>query len=62
MLGLLENLIKSLMTNYQILIDTITNEMYQLYTTTDNWDEIQAAKVSHKILELVEKFQQRREI
>ena len=62
MLGLPENLIKSLMTNYQILIDTITNEMYQLYTTTDNWDEGQAAKVSHKILELVEKFQQRRVI
>jgi hypothetical protein len=50
------------MTNYQILIDTITNEMYQLYTTTDNWDEEQAVKVSHKILELVEKFQQRRVI
>ena len=62
MLGLPENLIKSLMTNYQILIDTITNEMYQLYTTTDNWDEEQAVKVSHKILELVEKFQQRRVI
>ena len=62
MLGLPENLIKSLMTNYQILIDTITNEMYQLYTTTDNWNEEQAAKVSHKILELVEKFQQRRVI
>ena len=62
MLGLLENLTKSLMTNYQILIDTITNEMYQLYTNTDNWDEGQAASVSHKILELVEKFQQRREI
>ncbi len=62
MLGLPENLIKSLMTNYQILIDTITNEMYQLYTTTDNWDEEQAVKVSHKILELVEKFQQKRVI
>jgi hypothetical protein len=34
--------------------------MYQLYTTTDNWDEGQATSVSHKILELVEKFQQKR--
>jgi hypothetical protein len=48
------------MTNYQILIDTITNEMYQLYSTTDSWNEEEATKVSHKILELVEEFQQRR--
>jgi hypothetical protein len=48
------------MTNYQILIDTITNEMYQLYSTTDSWNEEEATKVAHKILEVVEEFQQKR--
>jgi hypothetical protein len=48
------------MTNYQILIDSIANEIYQLYNTSNNWDEIEAKKTSHKILTLVEEFQQKR--
>jgi hypothetical protein len=48
------------MTTYQILIDTITNEIYQLYNTTDRWDEEKAKESSHKILELVEQFQTKR--
>jgi hypothetical protein len=48
------------MTNYQILIDSIANEIYQLYNTSNNWDEIEAKQTSHKILTLVEEFQQRR--
>lgn len=50
------------MTNYQILIDSITNEIYQLQNTTDNWDEDRAKQTSHKILQLVEQFQQNRVI
>jgi hypothetical protein len=46
------------MTNYQILIDAITNEIYQL--NSNNWDEEKAKKTSHKILTLVEEFQQKR--
>jgi hypothetical protein len=48
------------MTNYQILIDSIANEIYQLYNTSNNWDEIEAKQTSHKILTLVEEFQQKR--
>jgi hypothetical protein len=48
------------MTNYQMLIDTITNEIYQLYTTTDGWNEERTKEVSHKVLELVEQFQTKR--
>jgi hypothetical protein len=35
------------MTNYQILIDSIANEIYQLYNTSNNWDEIEAKQTSH---------------
>lgn len=48
------------MTNYQILIDSISNEIYQLYNNTDSWNEEMAQKTSHKILTLVEEFQQKR--
>jgi hypothetical protein len=48
------------MTNYQMLIDTITNEIYQLYATTDGWNEEKTKEVSHRVLELVEKFQTKR--
>lgn len=48
------------MTNYQILIDSISNEIYQLFDTSNNWDEIETKKTSHKILTLVEEFQQKR--
>lgn len=48
------------MTNYQILIDSISNEIYQLYNTSNNWDEIEAKQTSHKILTLVEEFQKAR--
>lgn len=48
------------MTHYDKLIDSITNEIYQLYNTTDSWDESKAIQTSHKILTLVEEFQQKR--
>lgn len=50
------------MTHYDKLIDSITNEIYQLYTITDSWDEDQANQTSHKILTLVEEFQQKRSL
>lgn len=48
------------MTHYDKLIDSITNEIYQLYNTVDSWNEIEAKETSHKILTLVEEFQQKR--
>lgn len=48
------------MTHYDKLIDSIKNEIYQLYCTTDSWDEVEATQTSHKILTLVEEFQQKR--
>jgi hypothetical protein len=48
------------MTHYDKLIDSIKNEIYQLYTTTDSWDEEKASQTAHKILTLVEEFQYQR--
>jgi len=48
------------MTHYDKLIDSIKNEIYQLYTTTDSWNEEQASQISHKILRIVEEFQYQR--
>lgn len=62
MIELLENFKNSLMTYYDKLIDSIKNEMYQLYITNDNWDEECATKTSHKILTIVEQFQQQRNL
>lgn len=45
------------MTNYDKLIDTITNELYNLFINMDSWDEKMAQKTSHRILEIVEEFQ-----
>jgi hypothetical protein len=45
------------MTNYDILIDSITNELYKLNINMDGWDENFAKKTSHRILEIVEEFQ-----
>jgi len=48
------------MTHYDKLIDSIKNEIYQLYNTTNSWNEEDATKTSHKILTLVEEFQYQR--
>jgi len=45
------------MTNYDKLIDAITNQMYLLNVSSETWDEIEAQKTSRKILEIVEEFQ-----
>jgi hypothetical protein len=60
MIRLLKNFKKSLMTHYDKLIDSIKNEIYNLYTTTDSWKENEANETAHKILTLVEEFQQKR--
>lgn len=49
------------MTNYQRLINSITNEIYLFYNTSNNWDEIEAKQTSHKILTLVEEFKHEQE-
>lgn len=62
MIKLQEILKNNSVTNYQILIDSITNEIYQLYNTSNNWEEVKAKQTSHKILTLVEEFQQKRTV
>lgn len=62
MINLPENFKKNLMTHYDKLIDSIKNEIYQLYNVTDSWDEEEATQTSHKILTLVEEFQQKRTV
>lgn len=48
------------MTNYDRLIDAISNEIYLLNVSNESWDEESAKKTSRKILEIVEEFQQKR--
>jgi hypothetical protein len=48
------------MTNYDKLIDSISNEIYLLNVSSESWDEESAKKTSKKILEIVEEFQQKR--
>jgi len=48
------------MTNYDILVDAISNEMYLLNVSHESWDEKAAKKTSRRILEIVEEFQQNR--
>lgn len=50
------------MTNYDKLIDAISNEiyLYLLSVSQPSWDEDEAKKTSRRILEIVEEFQQKR--
>jgi len=48
------------MTNYDKLVDSISNEIYLLNVSQESWDEEAAKKTSRKILEIVEEFQQKR--
>ena len=48
------------MTNYDKLIDAISNEIYLLNVSNESWDEESAKKTSKRILEIVEEFQQKR--
>jgi len=48
------------MTNYDKLVDAISNEMYLLNVSHESWDEKAAKKTSRRILEIVEEFQQKR--
>jgi Na+/phosphate symporter len=47
------------MTNYDKLIDAISDEIYHylLSVSQPSWDEEVAKKTSHRILEIVEEFQ-----
>lgn len=46
------------MTNYDKLIDAISNEIYTLNLSNESWNEDEAKKTSRRILEIVEEFQQ----
>jgi hypothetical protein len=48
------------MTHYDKLIDSIKQELYEHHTNTSVWDERSANERSHKILRIVEEFQQTR--
>lgn len=48
------------MTNYDKLIDAISNQIYLLNVSNESWDEESAKKTSKRILEIVEEFQQKR--
>jgi hypothetical protein len=46
------------MTNYDKLIDAISNQIYLLNVSNETWNEDNAKITSRKILEIVEEFQQ----
>lgn len=48
------------MTNYDRLVDAISNEIYLLNVSQESWNEESAKKTSRRILEIVEEFQQKR--
>lgn len=48
------------MTNYDKLIDSIKQELYEFHSSTALWDEKDANETSHRILEIVEEFQSNR--
>jgi arginyl-tRNA synthetase len=48
------------MTNYDKLVDAISNEIYLLNVSHESWDEESAKNTSKRILEIVEEFQQKR--
>jgi len=46
------------MTNYDKVIDAISNQIYLLMVSNESWNEGEAKKTSRKILEIVEEFQE----
>lgn len=49
------------MTNYDLIIDALIEELYDSYNDGIkgyNWNEIAAKKKAHKVLVLVEQFQE----
>lgn len=44
------------MTNYDILMDSVVNQIYLLYAQTDSWNEEKAKEAAHRILEIVEEY------
>lgn len=45
------------MTNYDKVIDAISNQIYLFNVSNETWNEDEAKKTSRKILEIVEEFQ-----
>jgi hypothetical protein len=48
------------MTNYDKLIDSISNEIYILNVSNETWNEDASKETSKRILKIVEEFQDKR--
>ncbi len=44
------------MTNYDMAIDAVVNQIYLLYAQTDSWNEQLSKQTAHKILEIIEEY------
>lgn len=44
------------MTNYDMAIDAVVNQIYLLYAQTDSWNEELSKQTAHKILEIIEEY------
>lgn len=44
------------MTNYDMMMDAVVNQIYLLYAQTDSWDEKKAKQTAHQILEIIEEY------
>lgn len=44
------------MTNYDMLMDAVVNQIYLLYAQTDSWNEVKAKETAHRILEIIEEY------
>ena len=45
------------MTDYDMLTDAIIDEMYTVWKNREIWNEEDAKRMAHKILEIVEEYQ-----
>jgi hypothetical protein len=44
------------MTNYEMMIDAVVNQIYLLYNQSDSWDEELSKQTAHRILEIIEEY------
>lgn len=44
------------MTNYDMVIDAVVNQIYLLYAQTDSWNEELSKQTAHRVLEIVEEY------
>ena len=44
------------MTNYDMMIDAVVNQIYLLYNQTDSWNEQLSKETAHRILQIIEEY------